>query len=1429
MTKYYVELNRKFIEFKEEEDKPPIDYSRFLRGHSEYLWIGLLQDYNYLVILGEAGTGKTKEFENRARILAEDNEYAFFCTIESLATETNFRNILRNSEEQELFDNWLNSNAQGYFFLDSVDEAKLREKSFENALHHLSISLTTKNVLRSKIIISCRVSDWKFRFDKETFEKIIPSEKTESVNNKNDQTLSQIDENNLNLKSTSQTDQLKVNVFSISPLEKNQVKILAEFYGVKKYNDFISAIEEDDYWHLCERPQDVEWLSNYWQNNNKLGRYSELIEYNIDKKIEDVNKPKSGEVTKEKLRIGVEILAAAITLSKKSFISLPDEYRHKTSLPDSINPEEVLFDWKPNDIENLLRRGIFDEATFGRVKFHHRVVIEYLVALWIKRLIEKKCPQHQINNFLFGTAFGFEAIKHSMKPTIAWLSLFSDDIKQKVVKYYPEILISFGDPASLNKEIKKRILINFCKKYEKSQRIGIEFERISLKRFVSPSLEETVLFLLQKYSQVRHIKLLLIRLCREGRYKKTAPKLFEILKDKKEDASIRGVALNAIVGIGDILAISDIKEYILNNAESLPYNLAGECIEICYPQYFSINELITFIKKSEPNWNESWRSVPQVLYDICEHNWFNISDEKLEELLEGLVGLINERLSSTDKSEQFRTININYREISGAISSLLRKKLALKSENQVKIDVIADAVKILNVFHKHFGDHLLEKEKIKELISKFPKLKRELFYRKISREQDKGVEVKYLINLQFFFNDFWYLNQLDLDWLIKDLQSQEDDVNKHIILDSILFTLRDYKPIKSEYEKIKSIINSDVDLMEHYMNFMNPPKPKKDKFIAKIERDEKKIKNEQEILMAENKKYLLEHLDSISKGKEIRALHHLVQVMAENRSSNSWGQSNLKAVKDKYGIEVMNAARDGLITFWRTWSPPLPHELEERNKTEYGVIIGLSGLSIEFSEGINANVYSEEEAELATRYAIRELNNFPSWLKDIATKFPDIVEKIIGLCVDVEFNTPAEKPVPHEVLSTLVHSDILLKELLSPKCFELLKIKTPAHKINISYALSIILESSLKNHEGVKRLIQNRIRAVKDDIDMFIIWFDSWLNVDLANAVPYLEKILRRLNTEKSSELMLNLCGELSRSRYLSYLISFDLNRIEQVQPLAKFLGLVYKHIKPEEDNIHFGGYTPDIRDDAQSFRGRLLDRLLSIPGVEAYNAIINLSKELASSSSKDVFQYLARDKAEKEEEARIWEPKEVSQFYLKFDKDLVSNEELLDYTFEKITEIKDFIETGELSSRGLFNAETKEVQFQKWIADRFKLISRSDLTVAREEEVDNFKKPDLRIRYNNLVIGIEIKIVEKYSIKELIKAIKDQLISSYLRDINSKYGIFLLANVTSKNWIHPETGKKQNIYQLTKFLNKNAEKINAKNGQGKKVEVININFGGNL
>ncbi|HAB52432.1 MAG TPA: hypothetical protein DCE80_09725 [Ignavibacteriales bacterium] len=63
------------------------------------------------------------------------------------------------------------------------------------------------------------------------------------------------------------------------------------------------------------------------------------------------------------------------------------------------------------------------------------------------------------------------------------------------------------------------------------------------------------------------------------------------------------------------------------------------------------------------------------------------------------------------------------------------------------------------------------------------------------------------------------------------------------------------------------------------------------------------------------------------------------------------------------------------------------------------------------------------------------------------------------------------------------------------------------------------------------------------------------------------------------------------------------------------------------------------------------------------------------------------------------------------------------------------------------------------------------------------------------------------------------------MKDINSKYGIFLLINVADKKWSHPKTSKRLDINQVTKYLSDYADKLNSKNQKGKKVQVININF----
>ncbi len=57
---------------------------------------------------------------------------------------------------------------------------------------------------------------------------------------------------------------------------------------------------------------------------------------------------------------------------------------------------------------------------------------------------------------------------------------------------------------------------------------------------------------------------------------------------------------------------------------------------------------------------------------------------------------------------------------------------------------------------------------------------------------------------------------------------------------------------------------------------------------------------------------------------------------------------------------------------------------------------------------------------------------------------------------------------------------------------------------------------------------------------------------------------------------------------------------------LEVFLHLAYSHIRPEDDAVHHGSYSPDARDHAENARNSILSALLDRPGADAYRGLKN-------------------------------------------------------------------------------------------------------------------------------------------------------------------------------------------------------------------------------
>ena len=130
-------------------------------------WDELLQSKRILLI-SEAGAGKTYECHVQAQRLSSEGKPAFFVELNALAA-AGFRDLLDADEEARL-DIWLTSQSDvAIFFLDSIDELKLTLGSFKLALTRFKKCIGDQ-LHRARIVITTRP----IPFDEQLVREILP-------------------------------------------------------------------------------------------------------------------------------------------------------------------------------------------------------------------------------------------------------------------------------------------------------------------------------------------------------------------------------------------------------------------------------------------------------------------------------------------------------------------------------------------------------------------------------------------------------------------------------------------------------------------------------------------------------------------------------------------------------------------------------------------------------------------------------------------------------------------------------------------------------------------------------------------------------------------------------------------------------------------------------------------------------------------------------------------------------------------------------------------------------------------------------------------------------------------------------------------------------------------------------------------------------
>jgi hypothetical protein len=169
----YIPLDRRFFEWREKEHDELTDpdvLGRFgLSDHSKG-WDDLLKRRR-VVILAEAGSGKSDEMEEQARRLTAEGKLAFYATVQDVGRqglEPAFK-----ATDRPRFTAWRNNDQAAIFLLDSIDEAKLDNIRLERALQNIADAIVGAEG-RAHIILSGRHTDWQFRRDRQRLTDILP-------------------------------------------------------------------------------------------------------------------------------------------------------------------------------------------------------------------------------------------------------------------------------------------------------------------------------------------------------------------------------------------------------------------------------------------------------------------------------------------------------------------------------------------------------------------------------------------------------------------------------------------------------------------------------------------------------------------------------------------------------------------------------------------------------------------------------------------------------------------------------------------------------------------------------------------------------------------------------------------------------------------------------------------------------------------------------------------------------------------------------------------------------------------------------------------------------------------------------------------------------------------------------------------------------
>jgi len=1401
----YIDLNRNFVPIKKDEEID-LDVGRYwgkrIGGWLD--WDALLNKQR-VVILAEASSGKTAEFKGAADKIRNTGKAAFFIPIEELADE-GFEQSL-NPEDVSLFENWKHHFDEGYFFLDSVDEARLNHKKFTTALNKFARTVSP-NLLRCRIFISCRVTDWKGMEDYQAIKHLLP------LPNHNNLPNPEIDpevallaplfkERGTNIQVEEKKDD-EITIARLAPLDNGQQRILAQEHGIEDVSQFCSAIWQHGLENLAERPGDLLELADYWKSHQKFGSLLEMTEHAVNQKLteRDPHRADNNILNFQKAREGAERIAAALTLGKTFTLQAPDS----TPSTNVLQSGKLLPEWTIAECNALLRRGIFAPATYGRVRFHHRSTQEYLTAQWLKRLLQQGCPRSEVFKLLFAEVYGVKTVVPSLKPIAAWLALSQDHIRDEILKRDPLILIQHGDPGSVPVKTRCRLLHSYAEKHETGDIANDSLDHRALWMFAHPDLANTIHKVWHRCGQ-DDFRGDLIRLIREGAIAACNDLATQVAEDTKAHDYHRIVAVQALNKFNSTTTLSTIAEKLVQNAPNISARLAAGFVKELFPDYLNIEQLIAFIADSQAPARNSTHELTYALEEL----WEKCPAEWKTRFIGGLA-----ELALLKPVDEYRHISKKYGFLADNFEPIARQVIAGLDHNDPPNELIRFLMAVERAEHSYSYREL--KPSLSELVQTSPKVQRALFWSDVEETRENWTSTEPPIQYRAIYpyeKALWEFGVDDLPWLIDDLKERLLMDDKRIVLNAIAQILKHVNGVNALEETKESLqryVQSFPLLAEDLENYFKPQQESDGMREYRLRRElrEKKERDERSETETSWLKFraslILDPNQLSNPDQHLGCIQNLTRwLQFETNQETTQAARHWHLIKQAFNNEVAETYRDVMKALWRDAKPERPKRKGHQITFKWVTLYAYAGIGIEADENARwAIQLTSDEAKRAAEYACMSEKGYPDWLDTLLDAHPTVVTPIIAKAYRSEWTSA--RGGHSGFLYHYRNSEKPLHPEIAAKLFKIMNRTNPGILHSLKCGLKIFQQMTLS--ESQKKHLKKRAINQFDhffecgDREFAMYYLVLLFQIDQAYALEKMKVWIATTKPEAQNELATQIIGGVfNRDDCWPF-------KDAPIQILKSLVSLAYRLIRPAEDIKHDGVFTPDSRDRAESGRSAILSALCNSVGGDAYQTMNELADTPEIGERKHRFRQLARGMAERDVEFPAWTENETLTLENKHITPIKDGDELYQCILNVLDDIRYGFEQSDASSKQLLSklAEIKkddEKSVQNWLAEQLTLRANGRYHVHREAEVANIKEPDIIISgtTGQFEIAIEVKQADSWSPNELKEALTQQLAEYYLKPLSRRHGILFLTDHGRRQWKYPDSQKRLTFIELQTFL----------------------------